>query len=51
MKSDPNPQSSRSLGIRLGARRRPPTQHEPLRREHEILGDHRADATRATQLS
>ena len=27
-----------------------PTQHEQLLRDHEILGDHRVDATRATQL-
>ena len=27
-----------------------PTQHEQLLLEHEILGDHRADATKATQL-
>jgi hypothetical protein len=46
-KSEPNPQS-----VAQGQAGRPPattTKDEDLLLEHEILGDHRSHATRATQ--
>ena len=50
MKSDPNPQSSRSLNVRFGARWRATAQNDQLLLEQEILRDHRSHATGATQL-
>ena len=49
-KSDPNPQSNRSLSVRFGARRRSTAQDNQLLLEQEILRDHRSHATGATQL-
>ena len=49
-KSDPNPQSSRSLSVRFGARWRATAQDDQLLLEQEILRDHRSHATGATQL-
>ena len=50
MKSDPNPQSSQALNGRFGARWRVRRRTISWLFEQEILCDHRAHATRATQL-
>ena len=49
-KSDPNPQSSRSLDVRFGARWRATAQDDQLLLEQEILRHHRSHATGATEL-
>jgi len=49
-KSDRNPQRSRSLNDRLGARRATTAKHDELVLEHEILSDHGSHSTAATQL-
>jgi len=49
-KSEQNPQRSRSLRVQVGRPLATSTKHEQLLLEHEILGDHRADATGATQF-
>ena len=48
--SDRNPLRNRSLGPQVGRPLSTSVQDEPLLLEREILGDHRADATGATQL-
>ena len=48
-KSDPNPNSRRSLAVRCGARVVRTVQDEQLLLEQKMLRDHRAHATGATQ--
>ena len=49
-KIDQNPHSSRSLGVRFGARLRATAQDDQLLLEQEILRHHRSHTTGATEL-